>query len=78
MSAVIRVSFGALLDAAPSAEKSRAFGRGRVLKPFVVVSVVLALWASLAPISGAVIAHARIKVELERKTVQHREGGIVR
>jgi HlyD family type I secretion membrane fusion protein len=38
----------------------------------------LGIWASLAPISGAVIAVARIKVELERKTVQHREGGIVR
>ena len=46
--------------------------------PLAIVAVLLALWASLAPISGAVIAAARIKVELERKTVQHREGGIVR
>jgi len=38
----------------------------------------LTAWASLAPVSGAVVAGARIKVELERKTVQHREGGIVR
>jgi HlyD family type I secretion membrane fusion protein len=46
--------------------------------PLAVVASLLALWSSLAPISGAVIAHARIKVELERKTVQHLEGGIVR
>jgi HlyD family type I secretion membrane fusion protein len=78
MSAVIHVNFGALLDAPHSPGKSRAFDRRRVFVPLIVVSVLLALWASLAPISGAVIAHARIKVELERKTVQHREGGIVR
>jgi HlyD family type I secretion membrane fusion protein len=49
-----------------------------VFVPLAIVAVLLALWASLAPISGAVIAAARIKVELERKTVQHSEGGIVR
>ena len=49
-----------------------------MLVPLAVVAVLLTLWASLAPISGAVIATARIKVELDRKTVQHREGGIVR
>jgi HlyD family type I secretion membrane fusion protein len=36
------------------------------------------LWIALAPISGAVIAPAQLKVELNRKTVQHQEGGIVR
>ena len=46
--------------------------------PLLAISAVMACWASLAPISGAVVADARIKVELERKTVQHREGGIVR
>ena len=43
-----------------------------------VSRVLLGIWSALAPISGAVIATARIKTELERKTVQHREGGIVR
>jgi HlyD family type I secretion membrane fusion protein len=52
--------------------------RRAVLVPLAIASGALALWASLAPVSGAVIAPARIKVELERKTVQHREGGIVR
>jgi HlyD family secretion protein len=38
----------------------------------------VAFWAAAAPIAGAVVAPARIKVELNRKTVQHQEGGIVR
>ena len=31
-----------------------------------------------APLAGAVVAPAQVKVELNRKTVQHQEGGIVR
>jgi HlyD family type I secretion membrane fusion protein len=77
MSAVY-ASYGALLDAPHNPADSRSFDKRRVLLPLAIVSALLALWASLAPISGAVIAAARIKVELERKTVQHREGGIVR
>ena len=77
MSTVVYASFGALLDA-PHTAHSRSFDKRRVFVPLAIVAVLLALWASLAPISGAVIAAARIKVELERKTVQHREGGIVR
>lgn len=34
-------------------------------------------WAALASINGAVIASGRVKVEAERKTIQHLEGGIV-
>ncbi len=34
-------------------------------------------WAALAPLSGAVIAAGEVKVEANRKTVQHLEGGIV-
>ena len=77
MSTVVYASFGAMLDA-PHTAHSRSFDKRRVFVPLAIVAVLLALWASLAPISGAVIAAARIKVELERKTVQHREGGIVR
>lgn len=36
------------------------------------------LWISLAQINGAVIASGEIRVDSERKTVQHLEGGIVR
>ena len=71
------VTFTALLDAAPL-ENRRSRALRAVLIPLALVTVVMAAWAALAPLSGAVIAAARIKVELERKTVQHREGGIVR
>jgi len=36
------------------------------------------LWISLAEISGAVIANGEVRVDTERKTVQHLEGGIIR
>lgn len=35
-------------------------------------------WAAMAPISGAIIAAGLVKVETNRKTVQHQEGGIVK
>ena len=73
------VTFSSLLDSPPI--ETRAAGwliRRPILIPLAVVLTLLTCWASLAPIKGAVIASARIKVELERKTVQHREGGIVR
>jgi HlyD family type I secretion membrane fusion protein len=46
----------------------------------VIVGGALALggWMTLAPLSGAVIAPGFVKVDLNRKVVQHQEGGIVR
>jgi HlyD family type I secretion membrane fusion protein len=46
----------------------------------VIAAGILALagWAILAPLSGAVIAPGFVKVDLNRKVVQHQEGGIVR
>jgi len=38
----------------------------------------LAAWAAYAPLSGAVIAPGFVKVDLNRKVVQHQEGGTVR
>jgi membrane fusion protein, epimerase transport system len=35
-------------------------------------------WAWLAPLSGAIIAPGYVKVDLNRKVVQHQEGGTVR
>ncbi len=35
-------------------------------------------WATLAPLSGAIIAPGYVKVDLNRKVVQHQEGGMVR
>lgn len=73
------VTFSSLLDIPPvETRAARWLSRRAVLVPLAVVTALLIIWASLAPIEGAVIAAARIKVELERKTVQHREGGIVR
>jgi len=77
MNAPAAPSLASLLDTPPDVVSWR-FDRRTVLIPFAVAAALLALWAAVAPISGAVIAAARIKVELERKTVQHREGGIVR
>lgn len=37
-----------------------------------------ALWLALAPITAAVVAPGYVKVDLNRRPVQHREGGIVR
>ena len=39
--------------------------------------LVLGAWAVLAPLSGAVIAPGFVKIDLNRKVVQHQEGGIV-
>jgi epimerase transport system membrane fusion protein len=38
----------------------------------------LGAWAAIAPLSGAVIAPGYVKVDLNRKVVQHQEGGTVR
>jgi len=37
----------------------------------------LSAWVWLAPISGAVIGPAVVKVDMNRKTLQHQEGGLV-
>jgi HlyD family type I secretion membrane fusion protein len=46
--------------------------------PLAAVAVLAGLWTATAPLSGAIVAPAQVKVELNRKTVQHQEGGIVR
>lgn len=50
----------------------------RLLLPIALAGALLAAWSASAPLAGAVIAPAQVKVELKRKTVQHQEGGIVR
>jgi epimerase transport system membrane fusion protein len=54
----------------------------RVLKlgMWTVLGVVvpLGLWMALAPLAMAVVATAHVKVDLNRRPVQHLEGGIVR
>jgi len=40
--------------------------------------IFIALWISIAPISGAVIAEGTVKIDGSRKTIQHQEGGIIK
>lgn len=75
------LTFAALLrqgsvDAGSKAELLRQ-ARSAILPLAAVVAAGLA-WSATAPLSGAIVAPARVKVELDRKTVQHQEGGIVR
>jgi HlyD family type I secretion membrane fusion protein len=72
-------TFASLLDECdPRAHEALRRLRRHALIPLAIVCAVLAMWSTLAPLSGAVIASGRVKVELNRKTVQHQEGGIVR
>jgi len=43
----------------------------------LVLVLAVIVWSALAPVSGAVIAPGSVKVDMNRKTVQHQEGGIV-
>jgi HlyD family type I secretion membrane fusion protein len=43
----------------------------------VLLVVAIAAWVWVAPLSGAVIGPGHVKVDMNRKTVQHQEGGIV-
>jgi HlyD family type I secretion membrane fusion protein len=43
----------------------------------LVLLAAVAVWAALAPVSGAVIAPGAVKVDMYRRTVQHQEGGMV-
>jgi len=75
------MSFSALLAQDTTDPSTRAeFVRQtrRMLLPLAVVLGLIAFWSATAPLSGAVVANGQVKVELNRKTVQHQEGGIVR
>lgn len=55
--------------------------RRPVLTGIVILAVffgVLGIWSAVAPVSSAVIAPAVVKVEGNRKSVQHLDGGIVK
>lgn len=58
-----------------SGESTRLARQGFLLG--VVLFLIFMLWASLAPIKGAVIASGRI-IDFNRKVVQHLEGGIIK
>ncbi|MFL6816637.1 MAG: HlyD family type I secretion periplasmic adaptor subunit [Bradyrhizobium sp.] len=76
-----RLSFGGLLaqtDDDPNTRAELFRQTRRLLIPLALVAGSIAFWAASAPLSGAVVANGQLKVELNRKTVQHQEGGIVR
>lgn len=60
-----------------SAEDASRIVRAGLLVIFVAF-VCFGGWMALAPLSGAVIAQGEVKVDMNRKTVQHQEGGIVK
>lgn len=62
------------LAAIADERQARRIGVGVILVTFVLFGG----WAFFAPIASAVVASGVVKVELERKSVQHLEGGIVR
>ena len=56
-----------------------ARGLGRLGAAVLALGLLpLLAWLALAPLSSAVIAHAFVKVDLDRRPVQHAEGGIIR
>lgn len=64
------------MSATPDLELSRIAraGFGVIAAGLVLVGV----WLALAPLSGAVIAPGFVKLDTNRKVVQHQEGGIVK
>jgi HlyD family type I secretion membrane fusion protein len=73
-------TFASLLtqsEADPQAATVLRAHKRRALIPLAIAAVMLTAWAVAAPLSGAIIATGKLKAELNRKTVQHQEGGIV-
>ena len=66
---------------APAEVDPEQSARRIVRNGFIVLgvgAVLIALWTMLAPLTGAIIAPGLVKVDLNRKVVQHRDGGIVK
>jgi len=81
MKTTLPMSFAGLLalgDNDPNARAELVRQTRRMLLPLALVVALIVLWSATAPLSGAVVANGQVKVELNRKTVQHQEGGIVR
>ena len=66
---------------APSLDVEHAERPWPLIRAGIVGTLILiggiSAWVWLAPISGAVIGPGLVKVDMNRKTVQHQEGGIV-
>ena len=69
--------------ATPAAPLDAQLGEARRLARWCLAVLVLGLaplaaWLALAPLSAAVVAQSFVKVDLDRRVVQHAEGGTVR
>ena len=74
-------TFAALLEQRGVDSDSKAELRRLIRVVALPLALALGLgaaWSAAAPLAGAIVARAQVKVELNRKTVQHQEGGIVR
>lgn len=60
---------------APSHNDSRViqFGLGVIITVFVVFGG----WAAFAPLAGSAVAVGKVSADLEKKTLQHLEGGVI-
>ena len=76
MIARLRALFVPALEIDPGGDMRRVARAGVAVIVFGVLG--LGGWAALAPLSGAVIAPGFVKVDMNRKVVQHQEGGIVK
>src|SRR5690242_6208271 len=55
--------------------------RGAAITGWIIIGLffgVLGTWAVTAPLNGAVVATGVVKVEGNRKSVQHLDGGIIK
>ncbi len=59
-----------------SGEATQIIRNGLLYGVFLLIG--LFIWSATAPISGAVITNGVIKIDFNRKTIQHLEGGIIR
>src|SRR5262249_35125989 len=69
------------LPGLPRSEVPNESIKGIAAVGWAIVAVFFGLlgsWAATAPLKGAVVANAVVKVEGNRKSVQHLEGGIVK
>jgi HlyD family type I secretion membrane fusion protein len=64
------------VDAGAAADATRAIRAGSLLIGLTFLGV--GGWMASAPIAGAVIAQGVVMVDMNRKTVQHQEGGTVK
>ena len=65
-----------IVAGAPGTELTRLARAGFAVLALGVL--IMVAWVVLAPLSGAIIAPAFVKVDMNRKVVQHQEGGIVK